>query len=238
MKFDKILQFQKIDQEHSALKAEINKSDKSQRYLAAQARVEAATSSISTLTDEANDLVKSYDAMKSKMKALESELAEFDGILEDVDDISEAEYYLKLVSAISDKLGALEKEANGVASRIEQIKASYSKTWEQGIKASQASKLAKAEYNAFAAEYKGKFDELQQKLNALSKEIPEEELKEYITRRKSLKLPIYVEYDADNKICSRCRMEVPNDVRSRLKAAGDAAECPNCHRIMFVPENI
>ena len=237
MKFDKILQYQKIDQEANALKAEMSKSEAYQKYQDSQAKLKAATANIGKLTVEGNELLKSYDVMKSKMEALKSELAEFDGILDDVDDVSEAEYYLKLVSAISDKLTALEKEANAVASKIEQISTAYSKTWAQGVKATQANKVANAEYNAFAAEYKDRFDDIQKRLNALVKEIPEEVLTEYLTLRKSKKLPVYVEYDAENKICSRCRMEVPNDILSKLKVAGDYAECPNCRRIMFVPEN-
>lgn len=237
MKFDKILQYQKIDQEANALRAEMTKSEAWQKYQDAQSKLDAATSNIGKLTTEANELLKGYEVMKSKMDALKSELAEFDGILEDVQDLNEADYYLKLVGAISDKLNALEKEAAGVANKIEQINGAYSKTWAQGVKASQANKTAKAEYNAFAAGFKDKFDELQKQLNALVKEIPQEVLNEYLTLRKSKKLPVYVEYDAENKVCGRCRMEVPNDVCSKLKSVGDYAECPNCRRIMFVPES-
>ncbi|MCM1306766.1 MAG: C4-type zinc ribbon domain-containing protein [Bacteroides sp.] len=237
MKFDKILQYQKIDLEANALKAEMSKSDAYLKYQDSQAKLEAATANIGKLTAEANDLLRGYDAMKSKIETLTGELAEFDGILDGVEDIKEAEHYLKLVSAISDRLTALEKEAAAVASKIEQISSAYSKTWAQGVKATQANKAAKAEYNAFAADFKGKFDEIQQKLNALVKEIPEDVLNEYLTLKKSKKLPVYVEFDAEHKVCGRCRMEVPNDVCSKLKAAGDYAECPNCRRIMYVPEN-
>ena len=132
---------------------------------------------------------------------------------------------------------ALEKEAAGVSGKIDQINGAYKKTWEQGVKASQANKSAKAEYNAFASGFKAKFDELQKQLNALVKEIPEDVLSEYLVLRKSQKLPVYVEYDAENKVCGRCRMEVPNDVCAKLKSAGDFAECPSCRRIMYVPES-
>ena len=110
MKFDKILQYQKIDQEANALRAEMSKSKEWQKYQDAQNKLEAATSNIGKLTAEANELLKGYESMKSKMDSLRDELAEFDGILEDVQDVNEAEYYLKLVSAISDKLNALEKD--------------------------------------------------------------------------------------------------------------------------------
>lgn len=236
MKFDKMLQYQKIDQEVNSLKAEISRSEEWQKYQNSQAKLSEATNSINSLTTEANNLLKSYEAMKSKMEALRSEVAEFNGILEDVQDVGEADYYLKLINSLADKLTALEKEANGVASRIDQINNSYSKTWAQGVKATQVSKVAKNEYNDYLAGYKGKFDELQAKLNAVAKDIPQEELKTYLELKKSKKLPVYVEYDAEHKVCGRCRMEVPSDVRSKLKSAGDYAECPNCRRIMFVPE--
>lgn len=236
MKFDKMLEYQKIDQEVNSLKAEMTKSEAWQKYQDSQSKLADATASIGNLTNEANGLLKNYEAMKSKMEALKSELAEFDGILEDVQDVGEAEYYLKLINGLSDKLAALEKEANGAANKIDQINNSYSKTWAQGVKATQANRNAKAEYNAYASGFKGKFDELQTKLNAIAKEIPQEELKTYTELKKSKKLPVYVEYDAENRICGRCRMEVPSDVRSKLKNAGDYAECPNCRRIMFVPD--
>lgn len=236
MKFDKILQYQKIEQEALAIKAEMSRSEAWQKYQDTQAKLEGATSSIGKLTAEANELLKSYERMKSKIEAVKSELSDFDGILEDIQDVTEAEYYLKLVSAISDKLGALEKEANGVAGKIEQINSAYTKTWEQGVKASQAYKTAKAEYNNFALTYKAKFDELQKALVALSKEIPAEIMSEYNRLKKSQKLPVFVAFDPSSKVCGRCRTEVSNDVCAKLKNPGDYAECPNCRRILFVSE--
>ena len=91
MKFDKILQYQKIDQEANALRAEMSKSKEWQKYQDAQNKLEAATSNIGKLTAEANELLKGYESMKSKMDSLRDELAEFDGILEDVQDVNEAE---------------------------------------------------------------------------------------------------------------------------------------------------
>lgn len=237
MKFDKILQYQKIEQDANALKAEMAKSDAWQKYQDTQSKLDGATASIGKLTAEANELLKSYERMKSKIDAIKSELADFDGILEGVQDVTEAEYYLKLISAISDKLVALEKEANGVGNKIEQINDAYSRTWEQGVKASQAYKAARAEYNAFATNYKAQFDEMQKQLNALVKDIPEDIMSEYNRLKKSQKLPVYVEFDSVNKVCGRCRTEVSNDVCAKLKAPGDYAECPNCRRILYVPEN-
>lgn len=237
MKFDKILQYQKIEQEALSLKAEMAKSEAWQRFQDAQSKLEAATASIGKLTNEANELLKNYEKMRSRIDAIKSELADFDGILEGVQDVTEADYYLKLISAISEKLTALEKEANGVASRIDQINSAYSKTWEQGVRATQACKNAKAEYGKYAAAFKDRFDEMQKQLIALAKEIPDDIMSEYNRLKRSQKLPIYVKFDAEHKVCGRCRTEVSNDVCAKLKTPGDYAECPNCRRILYVAEN-
>ena len=103
MKFDKILQYQKIDQELMALENEVAKSDERQKLAVAKSRLESATEMIGKLKAEASDLLAGYAAMKGKIDALKEELDEFDGILEDVQDANEADHYLKMVASIADK---------------------------------------------------------------------------------------------------------------------------------------
>lgn len=103
MKFDKILQYQKIDQELMALENEVAKSDERQKLAVAKSRLEGATDMIGKLKGEASDLLAGYAAMKEKIDALKAELDEFDGILEDVQDANEADHYLKMVSSIAEK---------------------------------------------------------------------------------------------------------------------------------------
>ena len=128
MKFDKILQYQKIDQELMALENEVAKSDERQKLAVAKSRLESATEMIGKLKAEASDLLAGYAAMKGKIDALKEELDEFDGILEDVQDANEADHYLKMVASIADKISALEKEANGAAAEIDQVNDSYKTT--------------------------------------------------------------------------------------------------------------
>lgn len=236
MKFDKILEYQKIDQELMTLESEVAKSDERQKLAVAKSRIDNATETIGKLALEANDLLASYSAMKEKIDALKSELDEFDGILEDVQDLQEAEHYLKLVSQIADKINLLEKEASVSSQKINQVNDNYKKTWEQGTKATETYKSAKAAYDALMKTLQPKVVEIKSKLNALKGEIPENLMATYMSLRTAKKMPAFVPYDSEHCICGRCRMEVDNDTKSKLRNAGDYAECPNCRRILYVAD--
>ena len=64
MKFDKILQYQKIDQELMNLESEVAKSDERQKFAVAKSHLESATEMIGKLKSEAGELLAGYAAMK------------------------------------------------------------------------------------------------------------------------------------------------------------------------------
>lgn len=236
MKFDKILQYQKIDQELMALENEVAKSDERQKLAVAKSRLEGATDMIGKLKSEASDLLAGYAAMKEKIDALKAELDEFDGILEDVQDANEADHYLKMVSSIAEKINALEKEANSAAAKIDQVNDSYKKTWDQGVKATDVYKSAKAEYDNLVRKFQPRVVEIKSQFNALKAEIPENVMNAYLALRAAKKMPAFVAYDRNSGVCGRCFMDVPNDTKSKLRKEGDYAECPNCRRILYVAD--
>ena len=121
MKLDKILEYQKADLELMALENEVAKSEQRQKLAAAKAKLDQATDMVVKLKQEASDLLVGFAQIKDKIDALKEELDEFDGILDDVQDETEADYYIKSVSAIADKIAALEKEANGATAKIDQV---------------------------------------------------------------------------------------------------------------------
>lgn len=236
MKFDKILEYQKIDQELLAIESEVAKSEVRGKYAAAKTRLETATETVGKLKQEATELLGDYTAMKEKIDSLKAELDDFDGILDDVQDVKEAEQYLKMINAISDNINALEKEAGRDASKIDAVNDNYKKVWEQGIKATEVYKAAKAEYDSYVRERQPKVLEIKNKLQELKKNIEPEIMEAYLALRQAKKMPAFVEYDPSRSSCGRCFMDVPNDTKSRLKNPGDHAECPNCRRILYIPE--
>lgn len=236
MKFDKILEYQKIDQEILALEAEVAKSDERTKFVKAKSKLDSATEDLRKLNQDANDVLNEYSAMVEKITALKAELDGFNGILDDMQDAKEADYYLKNVSAIQDKIIALEKDANASAQKIDQINGEFKKTWEQGVKATDNYKTAKAEYEAVVSARQPKANEINKQLKALKEEIPQGIMNAYIALRSAKKMPAFVAYDIKAGACGRCFMELPNDAKSKLRNPGDYIECPNCRRVLFIPE--
>lgn len=236
MNIDKILEYQKIDQDLISLENEVVKSTQRQNLAVAKSRLESATETIGKLKNDAAELLAGYNSMKEKIDALKAELDEFDGILEDVQDATEADHYLKMVANIAEKINALEKEANSTSVKIDQVNDNYKKTWDVGVKASDAYKVAKTEYDAFMKNLQPQVVQIKAQLAALKGEIPERIMDAYVSLRTAKKMPAFVPYDSEHEICGRCRMEVDNNTKSKLRNVGDVAECPNCRRILYVAE--
>ena len=236
MKFDTILEHQKIDGELIKLEAEVSKGKERSALVAAKAKLEAATETVGKLSQEAADLLAGYNKLSARAAELKSRLDEFDGILDGVADANEADYYIRQIESIEDEIASLEKDAAKDSDRIDAVTAEYERTWKQGIKASEAYKVALAAYNAATSEVKPRVTELQKKLAELRGKIPAEFMEAYLSLRAAKKTPAFVVYDPKSGTCGRCFMEVSGATRSKLKNPGDYAECPNCRRILYIPE--
>lgn len=233
--FNKILEYHKIDQELIALEAEVQRSEERKRLAHLKSTIALATDTINKISQEANELLVAYNQMRDKINALHAQLDEFDGILDEMQDAQEADYYIKSILAIESKIKELEKEANQASVKIDNVNEKYQQTWKQGVSATQDLKTAKAEYDAFVAKRQPKVVEINAKLNALKKDIPDELMNLYLTFRAEKKLPAVVPYNPSTGSCGRCFTDLPNDTKSKLRNPGDYAECPNCRRILFVP---
>ncbi len=236
MKFDKILEYQKIDQELMNLENEVAKSEERRKMSIAKANLDNAAEAIKKITKEATDLLGGYESMLGKIDTLKAEIDGFDGILEEVKDVQEAEHYLKMIGAIADKIASLEKNANLDSQKIDKINDEYNKIWKQGVEATKVYKAVKADYEAYVMKYQPRVMEIRDKLNAIKGDIPKEIFDLYTSLRAQKKLPAFIEYDSQKNNCGGCYMSLANDIKSKLKVAGNYAECQHCGRILFVPE--
>ncbi len=235
MKFDSILEYQRVDQELIALESEATSSKELAGLYSAKKNLDTATATIGKLGAEAGELIANYAKVSDRLNALKAKLDEFDGIIEGVEDLSEADYYLKQIESLASEIASLEKDAMRDMNRIDGVNNDYKKTWDAGIKASDGYKQAKLAYDKYMASMQPKVLEIKEKLDALRKDVPDPVFNAYKALRDAKKMPAFVEYDADKKVCGRCRMDVPNDTAEKLRASGDYAECPNCRRILYMP---
>lgn len=150
--------------------------------------------------------------------------------------MTEADHYLKIVTELQEKIVSTEREASASANRLEQIAENYRKTWEQGVQYNDQYKKARAEFDAQLRLRQPERERLLAEMEELKKDIPEQDMQTYMSLRSAKKMPPFVEFDAESNRCGRCYMEVPNDTKAKLRNPGDVAECPNCRRILYVPE--
>lgn len=125
MKFDTILEYQNIDRELLALENEFSKSKERAVYVAAKSKLESATETVGKLSHEAAELLSNYNKLSARAEELKAKLDEFDGILDGVADVNEADYYIRQIGAISDEIAALERDAAKDGERIDSIGAEY-----------------------------------------------------------------------------------------------------------------
>ena len=237
MKFDKILEYQKIDQDIIALEETVNNSEERRNYVIMKKRLTDSSDLIKKLTEEANALMGSFASLQKELDELKGKLDEYDGVVEDVQDIVEAEYHLKGVNAICSDIAKLEKELTQSSKKLDEINEKYKATWDKGIKENAACGAAKTKYLELVAKYKPEFDQLSAQRDALKGEIDPKFIDIYNVLRNSKKMPAFVPYDKKMPGCPRCGMSLENATLSELNAPGDYVECPNCRRILFIPEN-
>lgn len=237
MKFDAILEYQKIDANLVVIEDAIKKSHEGSVAFSAKQKLDEATEMVKRLQAEASDVMAQYDRMSQKASELVAQINELYGIVGEAGDINEVEHYTKLLTALTDELAKLESDVAKDISKSQSIDQNYKKTWDDGIKATNDYKIALSEFNKLRNEKSIEANPLIAQLKALEPQIDSRLLDEYKILRGNKKLPAFVEYDAsDPDHCSRCRMELPADAKGKLKKPGDFAECPNCRRFLYIPD--
>ncbi len=236
MNFDAILTYQSKDEELIALENTMAKSLEFVAFNKAKGKLDAATTAVGKLSQEASEILSSHDRFAEKAEELTARLDEFNGVLEVMHNVNEADYYIRQISAISNEIAALEKELAREENRIKGIDSEYKLTWNQGVKALEEYKEATAVYKQYYMSVKPMVDKLTTELRQLEKEVQPDIMKTYLSLRAAKKMPAFVAYRPDTGSCGRCFMEVAGDTRSKLRNPGDYAECPNCRRILYVPE--
>lgn len=237
MNFDKILEYQSVDKELFALENEVAKCPERTRLAAATQKVKSASDAIMNITSESNDIIANGANLETKLALIAEKLKEFDGVtaeLNSADDAGEAAHYLKMLDELIAELNSLEKEAKKDGARADEIISDFFKRWDAGSKYNAEAVQASNAYNAYLASRQPKANELKSKLASIEKEIPAEIMSIYKRLRANKKIPSVVQYDKDAKTCKGCGIEVSPELKNKLKAEGDYAECTNCGRIIFV----
>lgn len=234
MKFDNILEYQKIDAELIVIEDATKSSRERTLAVNAKIKLDEATATIKRLHAESTDLISQYERISQKANELVTKINELDGIIGKAGDINEVDYYNKMLTSLLDELNQLERDVNKDVYKVDGITSNFKSTWEAGRKATSAYQIARAEYEKFKMQKTAEAKPLAERLGVLAKKIEPKIMQAYKTLRANRKLPAFVEYVPEDKRCGRCFMDLPSDAQTKLKKAGDFSECPNCHRYLYI----
>lgn len=236
MKFDKILEYQKVDMEMTAIEQSFFKNDVYKNFTNNQNKLKAAAAKMEKITQEAWELSQSASKYKEKTENISKQLDELLSVVDEIEDLAEAEHYIKLINTLSDSLAALEKDAEKDKAQGAKISAEWNEILKIGQDLTKTVKQIKPEYDKIYEEVRKQREEVEARLKAIAKDVENEFIEKYIALKKDRKTRAFVKFDPEVRMCCGCNMELSGDTLAKLKKQGDWTECPNCGRILFIED--
>ena len=236
MKFDKILEYQKVDMEMTAIEQSFFKNDVYKNFTNNQNKLKAAAAKMEKITQEAWELSQSASKYKEKTENISKQLDELLSVVDEIEDLAEAEHYIKLINTLSDSLAALEKDAEKDKAQGAKINAEWNEILKIGQDLTKTVKQIKPEYDKIYEEVRKQREEVEARLKAIAKDVENEFIEKYIALKKDRKTRAFVKFDPEVRMCCGYNMELSGDTLAKLKKQGDWTECPNCGRILFIED--
>ncbi len=224
-----ILKYQAADRKLYAIERDIAASEERKEYVKVKKFMEAAPEKLDSLENKALALKTEAAELGKKYEEAEATLKEFENIDELVAGGADITFYKKKVQSIMERLKKLKADLNALTANIKSTSDEYQKLKKQVISMQKQYKEAQEKYNAVKAAREPERKEIEKELAEIAKNLDEEFLQKYKTKRKERVFPVVGEVVGGMCICG---MEVAIATRNRL-TAGETVECENCHRIIY-----
>ncbi len=225
-----ILKYQEIDTKLYKLERELASSEERKEYVKFKKFLETAPEKLDAMEVKANALKTEAAEITKKYEKAEETLKDFEHLDELVTDGANIAFYKKNAQSIADQLKKLKADLATLINNIKSVDSEYQKLKKQVISAQKQYAEAAEKYKAVKSSKDEEKKVIEKELATLAKEVPEELMSVYQTKRKERIFPVVGEI-AGNR-CPFCSMEPPLAARSKLSGGGKI-ECDNCHRIIF-----
>lgn len=239
--FEDLFKYQEQDVELLKLENELKSSSEYKAYKANYIQFMDSKKQIEKLEAEAAAIQagqKRLDEISASIDKLTASLGEIKtviGNVDEIEDMSEIDYYQERMQKILDEMASYEKEIKNVDAKIAEINKKYAEAVKSYKESAKAGKIATVAYKSVQEKFAEKENEMKAKLNELGADLKTKYpaiMNVYERLRKEKKLPAVVEYN--NGFCGGCGMEVSQGTVGKLKSSGEFAECQHCYRIMVV----
>jgi predicted nucleic acid-binding Zn-ribbon protein len=225
-----LLKYQTIDANLKKIETELSGSEERKKAVSAKKYIDGVEDNVNKLDDRAKELISAFDVIRATEEKYKEQQAEFVKALEQVADETEAQYLIKKIEELLNKIKSLNAESAKLTAEIQGLLKDYA-----SIKST--TKAAQAQY----AEYGKKYNELKAskaeemkkielELAELKKEVDPAVMEKYLKKRTDKIFPIL--YEATPHGCGYCNMEISMSAQSKLKN-GEIIECDQCGRLLY-----
>jgi len=228
MNLDKILDYQKIDQEIYRIELDLLRSKEAARINVVKTQLGTAEAGLLKLNKEAEDLFRAVESFEHDISGVSPEK----GVTEGAGTIEKIEAAEQALNACLDSLSNIEKESRRAFDRLNSINKEAAKQYETGMYLSGELRKAKEEYGSLLAKFRTDNKDNFARLGELLADIDASLMARYKVLRDNRKMPAIVAYVNGN--CVACGMDISIEVSEKLKNSGDIAECPNCRRLVYL----
>ncbi len=230
---EKMLEYQASDQVIYKAEQAFASSSESKRYSQILSKLNELKTVVIKSDKEAADIRKDIEKRETQLgesgRDLEKRAAAMTGE-KSAEEIASNEDALR---QMEESLDRAEKEFARSVKRLEEIEREAKHALIEIKQCSADLEKSKAVLQKKRSEMQAELSDEVKRRKELQAELRPEELEIYKkVRKENIRLPIVVEYVSGT--CRGCGMHVEHDLRGKLNESGDAAECPNCHRILYI----
>ena len=228
MNLEKMLEYQKIDQEIYKVELDLNRSKEMARINNFKNQLSLAQNTLLKLNKETEELFHTIETLEKDILNSSPEK----GFAENANTPEKVNSAEQTLNECLESLATIEKESKRAFDRLTYISREAAKQYEVGRHLSGEHKKAKEQYNLLLSKIREEHKHHFEQLNELASQIDPKLLAKYKHLRDHRRMPAIVPYMGGN--CAACGMDISIEVSEKLKTSGDLAECPNCRRLVYL----
>lgn len=232
MKFDTILEYQKIDAELLAIERELRHSPQWKAMEELRTQIGEAGKAVKKLDAEAEELRITAERAARLLDDYEREASEIREAIDGIEDVNGLEYCERRLAELCENAEKAHRELSRIAGRMDSVSGSNSALISQAIVAQKKLAEAAGGFEELKRKLQNKAKPVMEELKELMKDIPKEQMSMYRKLRARGVPHPFAEYGGDGSCF--CGLSLPNDCKGRLKEDGDFVECPTCGRVIVV----
>lgn len=226
-----LLKYQQKDAELLAIEQEVANSEERKNYAQTKSFLKKASEKLDQLEGKSQELLNLLERLNNKYAEITEVLKDFEHLDELVDGGADISFYQRNASQITDNIKALKADIANLSTLAKETADEYQALKKKVIAAQKQYPVAQKAYQDYSNSKKQAMNDISAELEEIAKDLEEEVLRKYQTKRSERIFPIICEIKADR--CSKCGTEL-SIADKEIVSSGKVVECENCHRLLYL----